>query len=302
MAGDRQDIAAYIETRRAWIEERLGRVFPKDWEMPAALKEAMDYSLLAGGKRLRPILTLAAAEALGGSAETALPVACAIELIHTYSLIHDDLPAMDNDDFRRGKPTSHKMFGEAMAILAGDGLLTHAFHLASAAAVEAGLPADRALRIVAEMSAYAGPRGMVGGQVDDIRVLRGGVKLEELENIHLRKTGDLIVCALRAGGHAAGADGRRLAALETFGRKIGLAFQILDDVLDEVGDEAKLGKKTQSDRQVGKVTYPILIGLEACRVKIRTLTEEGKSAVAAADFPKPERLFELADYLMGRDH
>lgn len=301
MKENRQDIEAYIQSRQRLIEERLRRIWPAEWQIPERLREAMMYSVLAGGKRMRPILTLAAAEALGGDMDTAMPVACAMEIIHTYSLIHDDLPAMDNDDFRRGKPTNHKVFGEAMAILAGDGLLTHAFHLVADTAVGAGLGADRALRIVAEMSAYAGPGGMVGGQAADIMGEQGVTTEQELEYIHLHKTSALIVCALRAGGHCAGADERRLSALEKFGSRIGLAFQILDDVLDEIGDAAKLGKTTQSDRQGGKVTYPYLLGIEACKTKIGELTEEGIAAVAEADFPAPQRLIELAQYLMRRD-
>lgn len=275
---------------------------PAGWDVPRQLREAMDYSLMAGGKRLRPIMVLAAAEALGGSREAALPVACAIEMVHTYSLIHDDLPAMDNDDYRRGKPTSHKMFGEAMAILAGDALLTHAFHSVAQAHRQHGVPAERVLAISEELAAYAGARGMVGGQAADMLGEQGITKLEELAYIHTHKTSDLIVFSLRAGARIAGADEAQLNGLSRFGHNIGLAFQIQDDILDVTGDEAKLGKPLKSDEKQRKVTYPYFIGLEASQAKVQELTEAGKKALLAAKLPKPERLLQLADFLMGRDH
>src|SRR5690606_1267399 len=188
----------------------------------------------------------------------------------------DDLPAMDNDDLRRGKPTNHRVFGEAMAILAGDGLLTHAFHLIAASG---GLPADRALAVVRELAEHAGPRGMVGGQAADMLGEQGITGLSELEFIHLHKTSDLIVFSLRAGAHAAGAGEAGLAAVSRFGANIGLAFQIRDDVLDVIGQESKLGKATQSDNREQKVTYPFFLGVEASVEKIRELTEEGKQAL-----------------------
>ena len=296
-AGD-ESLAVYLRRQAARVEAAFDRLFPADWDIPARLMEAMRYSLDAGGKRMRPILTLAAAEAFGGDAEAALPAACAAELVHTYSLIHDDLPAMDNDDFRRGKPTNHRVFGEAMAILAGDGLLTHAFHVIASCS----LPPERALTIVRELAEYAGPRGMVGGQAADMLGERGVTGLPELDYIHLHKTSDLIVFSLRAGAHAAGAGEAGLAAVTRFGRSIGLAFQIRDDVLDVIGQEHKLGKATQSDNREKKVTYPYVLGVEASIEKVRTLTEEGKRALLSGDVPHPERLLEIADYLMGRDH
>lgn len=262
----------------------------------------MNYSLMAGGKRLRPIFVLAAAEALGGSLEAALPVACAIEMVHTYSLIHDDLPAMDNDDYRRGKLTNHKVYGEAMAILAGDALLTHAFHSIAQAHKVHGIPADRVLAITEELSAYAGARGMVGGQAADMLGEQGITKLEELEYIHTHKTSDLIVFSLRAGGHIAGASDAGLEALSRFGHAIGLAFQIQDDILDIIGDESKLGKPVKSDEKQQKVTYPYFIGMDASERKVNELTNQGKEALLQANLPNPERLLQLADYLMRRDH
>lgn len=295
-------IEQYLKQQSEKIERELRNIIPPDWDIPLKLKESIQYSLEAGGKRMRPILVLAAVEALEGSVEAAMPAACALEMIHTYSLIHDDLPAMDNDDFRRGKPTNHKVFGEAMAILAGDGLLTHAFHTALQSFRRQGIPADRMLSILEELAAFAGIAGMVGGQAADILGEQGVTTLEQLEYIHLHKTGDLIVCSLRIGGHAAQASPEQLEALHQFGRNIGLAFQIQDDILDIVGDEAKLGKKTNSDGRAHKVTFPYFMGLEASREKVVELTAKGKQAIRDGSFPNPERLLRLADYLMGRDY
>lgn len=297
----RLELKQYIAEQAALIEAELQRSVPQAWDIPAKLRESMMYSLMAGGKRLRPILVLAACEAVGGRPESALPVALAVEMVHTYSLVHDDLPAMDDDDYRRGKLTNHKVYGEAMAILAGDALLTHAFHTA-AQARKYGVPADRVVDIVEELALLAGARGMVGGQVADMEGEQGLTRLEELEYIHLHKTSDLIVFALKAGARIAGAEGQQLDALQRYGACIGLAFQIQDDILDLTGDERKLGKPVQSDVKQQKVTYPYFIGLEASAAKVKQLTEEAKVAVREAGFPHPERLLELADYLMNRDH
>lgn len=284
------------------LVESLEDSIPKNWDIPTSLRQSMEYSLLAGGKRLRPLLVIAAAEAIGGPREAAIPVAQAVEMIHTYSLIHDDLPAMDNDDFRRGKPTNHKVFGEAMAILAGDGLLTHAFHQIVQASREFKVPADAALDIVEELSMYAGPSGMVGGQVADMQGEQGITNLETLQYIHRHKTGDLIVFSLKAGGRVSGASESQLAALAKFGQCIGLAFQIRDDILDLVGDEGKLGKKIQSDVKQEKVTYPFFIGLEASQAELERLTLAAKEAVSDGSIPFPTRLLQIADYLTHRDH
>lgn len=297
-------IQDYIKDRASRVEAELLRSVPPDWNFPDTLREAMNYSLMAGGKRLRPVFVLAAAESLQGKGhmEAALPVACAIEMIHTYSLIHDDLPAMDNDDYRRGRLTNHKVYGEAMAILAGDGLLTHAFYSVVQAARKHNIPADRVLAIVEELSVYAGAKGMVGGQAADMQGEQGITQLQELEYIHLRKTSDLIVFSLRAGGIIGGASKEQLQALETFGQSIGLAFQIQDDILDLIGDEQKLGKPVKSDEKQLKVTYPFFIGLEASMLKVEELTEHGKAALHAAGLPAPERLLQLADFLVSRDY
>ncbi|GIP37600.1 farnesyl-diphosphate synthase [Paenibacillus sp. J31TS4] len=295
------DMKDYLRTQAALVENRLTEAVPGDWALPPQLREAMMYSLLAGGKRLRPILVLAAAESLGGSQDAAMPIACAIEMVHTYSLIHDDLPAMDNDDFRRGKPTNHKVFGEAMAILAGDALLTHAFHAVAQAGLKHGVPAEQVLAITADLATYAGAKGMVGGQVADILGEQGLTSLEELEYIHRHKTADLIVFSLKAGGRAAGATEVQLRALEEFGYSIGLAFQIQDDILDVTGDEAKTGKPKGSDAKQQKVTYPYLIGLEESIRRVEHLTEAGKQAIRDAGLPHPDKLLAIADYLVHRE-
>jgi geranylgeranyl diphosphate synthase type II len=287
----------YMQELAARVEAELAARW-NACDMPFRLKEAAAYSLLGGGKRLRPIMTLAAAESLGADFALAMPAACAVEMIHTYSLIHDDLPAMDNDDFRRGRPTNHRVFGEAMAILAGDALLTHAFRIVA----DSRLPAERIVRMVSELSRYAGPEGMVGGQADDIEEMQGVTEYARLEAIHRRKTGDMIICALRLGGHAALADEGQLAALERYGRSIGLAFQIQDDILDVTGDEKKMGKSAGSDERQHKITYPYLIGLERSRELVGELTGQALAALEGGTIPYPDRLRQLAMHLMRRDY
>lgn len=291
----------YIEEVSQLIGNELQKVIPEQLYVPSNLNEAMNYSLMAGGKRLRPLLVIAAAESLGASRQSAIPVACAVEMVHTYSLIHDDLPAMDNDDYRRGKLTNHKVFGEAMAILAGDALLTHAFFSVTQS-TRYGVSAHDALAIVEELAMYAGPSGMVGGQVADMEGEQGITDIDQLQYIHEHKTADLIVFSLKAGGRIASANKKQLEQLERYGRAIGLAFQIQDDILDLVGDENKLGKKTQSDVKQGKVTYPYFIGLEQSRAEVDRLTQIAKDAVTGGDIPNPEMLLAIADYLLKRDH
>jgi geranylgeranyl diphosphate synthase, type II len=294
-------IQQYIAVRAAEVEKALESALPASWDIPQMLRESMNYSLMAGGKRLRPVLVLAAAEALNGETEKAMPVACAIEMIHTYSLIHDDLPQMDNDDFRRGKLTNHKVYGDAMAILAGDGLLTHAFFSIIQASRLHHVSPERVLAIVEELSRFAGVSGMVGGQAADMLGEQGITRLEELTYIHTHKTSDLISFSVRAGAHIAGANEFHLEALSQFGHRIGLAFQIQDDILDLIGDEHKLGKPLRSDEKQQKVTYPFFIGIEASKQRVRELTVEAKNAILAANFPNPQRLLELADFLIGRE-
>lgn len=295
------ELEPYMKNVASDLEAYFDQAFPTEWDMPPALLESMKYSLDAGGKRLRPLLVVAACESLGGNRAAAIRVAAAVEMVHTYSLVHDDLPAMDDDDLRRGKPTNHKVYGEAMAILAGDGLLTHAFYVIASLAKEGLLPADAAIAIVSDLAEYAGPRGMVGGQVADMEGEQGTTDFARLEYIHLHKTSDLIMFSLLAGGRAAGASAEQLEALRIFGRGVGLAFQIQDDILDLVGDESKLGKKTQSDVKMEKVTYPYFLGIDKSREEVRRLSEEAKSAVSGAGLASAEMLLAIADYLVERD-
>ncbi len=299
---ERQTLGEYISEISGLVMNELDSTLPLQWQVPGKLKDAMNYSLQAGGKRLRPLLVVAACEALGGRREAALPVAAAIEMVHTYSLIHDDLPAMDNDDYRRGKLTNHKVFGEATAILAGDALLTHAFYSVVQASRRHGASADSVLSIVEDLAEMSGPRGMVGGQIADMEGEQGLTDLQQLQYIHRHKTGDLIIFSLMAGGRIAGAGSRQLEALRDFGTHIGLAFQIQDDILDLVGDEGKLGKKTGSDIKQHKVTYPYFIGLEASREEVKRLTEAARNAVLDGGFQDNTRLLDIAEYLMARDH
>jgi geranylgeranyl diphosphate synthase type II len=293
--------AAVLEEARRSVEEALARYLPAVTEdptasCPARLAEAMRYSVLGGGKRLRSIFCLLAAEACGSDPLGAMPAACALELVHTYSLIHDDLPAMDDDDLRRGRPTCHKAFDEATAILAGDGLLTLAFELAAQVR-----PAEAAVACVRALAEGAGPAGMVGGQMADLQAEgRDDPTLDALESIHRRKTGALLRASLRMGGLAAGADAVRLRALDDYGRAVGLAFQIIDDLLDVQGDEAKMGKRVKKDSQLGKWTYPGLLGIEGSRRRARQLADEAVAALAPLG-GRGERLRALALDLLERD-
>jgi geranylgeranyl diphosphate synthase type II len=268
---------------------------PPEDRPPRRIHEAMRYSVLAGGKRLRPILVIAGAEAVGGRIDVVMPAACALELIHTYSLIHDDLPAMDDDDYRRGRLTSHKVFGEAMAILAGDALLTLAFRLIAES------PADpRAIRdVIVEVAEAAGTGGMVGGQVVDIESEGKAISADTLDYIHRCKTAALIRASLRIGAILAGAGPGPLATITEAGDRLGLAFQIVDDILDVEGSLAELGKSAGSDVRKQKATYPALHGIEASRKKARTLIDEAKVLLAPLGPPaEPIRL--LADYILER--
>lgn len=260
------------------VEEALDALVPAG-EGVERLREAMRYSLLAGGKRLRPVLAMAACEGAGGSAFDAVPAACALEMVHTYSLIHDDLPAMDDDDVRRGKPTNHKVFGEALAILAGDALLTEAFSVLA----RAPYPAEIRARLVAELAEAAGKDGMVGGQVLDIaaggRTSRGAEDAAILPELHRRKTGALIAASVRMGGICAGAEEPVLAVLTEYGRAVGLAYQIVDDLLDVEGDPQVLGKTAGRDAALRKLTWPSVFGVEEARREVDRLTE---TAVAEA--------------------
>ncbi len=270
-------LARYLAERRRWIDRELRRRLPLSRRNP--LDRPVRYSLLLGGKRLRPILTLAAAEAVGADAERALPFACAIEMIHSYSLVHDDLPAMDDDDLRRGRPTTHKAFGEGSAILAGDALLTDAFTVAIEGGRAAGLSPAVVLDIVAELARAAGSEGMVGGQALDLRAEKQPVKLRGLETIHRGKTGALLRAAVRMGARAGGARPAQLAALTEYAESIGLAFQIVDDLLDAEGSEAQTGKRVGRDADRGKATFPALLGSDGSRRRAAALLTTANAAL-----------------------
>lgn len=263
------------------------------------LEESMIYSLIGGGKRIRPVLALAAAKATGGDVESILPAACALELIHTYSLIHDDLPAMDNDDYRRGRLSNHKVFGEGKAILAGDGLLTYAFELIAQPINE--VAADRQLRVIREVARAAGPEGMVGGQVADLEAEGKNLTLPEIEQIHRMKTGAMLVVSARLGAILAGGTEEKIEALTRYAQAIGLAFQIKDDILDLEGDSKTLGKPAHSDLQQHKSTYPSLLGLEGAKAELKARTSDAHAALETlAD--RALFLHDLADYIAERKH
>jgi geranylgeranyl diphosphate synthase type II len=278
------------------IDGALDRYSNLEDDCPAQLREAIRYSLLAPCKRLRPTLVLFAAEACGGAREAALPAACAVEMIHTYSLIHDDLPAMDNDDLRRGRPTCHKAYGEAMAILAGDALLTLAFEI-----LARDLRPAVAAKACAALAEAAGATALVGGQADDLSLEHTAGDLATLENIHRRKTGAMFLASLRLGGYTAGADESQQSALEQFGKKIGLAFQIADDLLDVEGDEAAMGKRVGKDSQHGKLTFPSLLGIEESRSRAQQLIDEACEALTPLG-EKRAALEVLARYIVERNH
>jgi geranylgeranyl diphosphate synthase, type II len=291
----------YLSHARVRVDSALRKVFARRGGCPPILWKSMKYSVFAGGKRLRPVLCLASAEAVGLPAREAIRLACSIELIHTYSLIHDDLPALDDDDERRGRRTNHRVFGEAMAILAGDGLLTLAFQWVSDPSgygprFQGNIPAA-----VHELAVRAGYPGMVGGQVDD--VLSEGKKPSFLKvlSIHRRKTGALLLSSVLLPGVLAGVRGSRLRALRDYGTAAGLAFQVVDDILNETGDSRKMGKKAGSDRERGKMTYPAVLGLERSKAEVVRLTRLARLALKPLG-PGAEPLAELAAYMAGRTH
>lgn len=263
---------------------------------PDSLKEAMAYSLQAGGKRIRPMLLFAALDSFGAPAEKGLDAACALEMIHTYSLIHDDLPAMDDDDLRRGKPTNHKVFGEATAILAGDALLTHAFEVIASSK---DYSAEQVVRLIQMLAVAAGPSGMVGGQVADMEGEKRLLTLEELEYIHHHKTGRLLSFSVLAGAFIGGADERETARLAEYADHIGLAFQIRDDILDVEGDEAEIGKPVGSDESNEKSTYPALLTMTGAKEKLAAELTAAHEALAQIGRPAPY-LSAIADLIASR--
>jgi geranylgeranyl diphosphate synthase type II len=292
-SGRAVDAAAFLAAAKARVDAWLDEVLPRAGEGPGRLHEAMRYSVFAGGKRIRPALALASAEAVGGRAEDALPVAGALEMVHTYSLIHDDLPCMDDDDLRRGRPTSHRVFGEALAVLAGDALHSLAFEtLLSRSGVEGGA-------LARDLASAAGVRGMVGGQVEDLDA-EGLVPSEpRLARIHAGKTAALFAAACRAGGRAGGARAAEVEALGRFGTAFGLAFQVVDDVIDETGTAESLGKTPGKDKRGKKMTYVALEGGAAARERARRLCDEAVAALATVR--DPSVLVALARHVVARD-
>ncbi len=291
------DLKEYLKEKQMMTEAALEKILPEEDLLPSNLHKAMRYSVFAGGKRIRPILMFAACEAVGGDVEKAVPAACAMELIHTYSLIHDDLPAMDDDDLRRGRPTNHKVFGEAMAILAGDALLTEAFILLSREIN--GVPPEISRRITHIIARCAGSMGMVGGQVVDMESEGKSIDLPTLEFIHTRKTGAMILASVQTGALLGGGGEDEFEAVSRFGEAAGLAFQIADDILDIVGDQELLGKDIGSDQARGKATYPALIGLKESRIRARQLRDLAIEALMPLG-ERAEQLRRIASYIVDR--
>jgi geranylgeranyl diphosphate synthase type II len=293
------NLKTYLTTRQKLIDHALDRYLPKATTKPSTLHKAMRYSLFAGGKRLRPILCLAAAQACRGNTDDALPLACALECIHTYSLVHDDLPSMDNDDFRRGRPTCHKVFGDGIAVLAGDALLTIAFEIVSKAR-----PAPRynISTLLREIAVAAGSQKLIAGQVADLEAEGKKVERNQLRFIHENKTAAILKTSVRLGAMNANADAKKLSAITHFGQRLGLAFQIIDDILDVTQTSEILGKSAGKDVAAKKATYPAVIGLEKSRAEARRLTRLAHNALSGFSSRDAEPLHALANYLLEREY
>ena len=297
------DINRYLQEKKEIVDSALERYLPKKEELTSNLHQAMQHSLFAGGKRIRPILSIASFEAVGGKGEGVLPFACALEMIHTYSLIHDDLPAIDNDDYRRGKPTCHKVFGEAIAILAGDGLLTEAFRLMTNQPGKDQPLGDEVLvlDLIREVAQAAGVLGMVGGQVVDIESEGKTVDLPTVQYIHTHKTGAMILASVRVGARLGGAMETDLKVLTRYGENLGLAFQIADDVLNVEGKAVLMGKKTGTDLFKGKATYPSVLGIEESKKRSKELVEMAVGALKPLG-PEADPLREIARFIIAREY
>lgn len=295
------DLDSYLREKRSLVEEALERYVPEPRGPSQMLYKAMRYSLFAGGKRIRPILHLASVEACEGDPRQCLGFACALEMVHTYSLIHDDLPSMDDDELRRGRPTNHMIFGEALALLAGDALLTEAFRVIFQEAIAKKQDPSLVLKAAWELALAAGAEGMVAGQAVDIMSEGKTVEPTLLGFIHSKKTGALIRASVRTGAILCGAPDNLLERLSIYGEALGLAFQIRDDLLNEEGDPAKLGKAVKTDKTRGKVTYPSIYGVEESRKRLASLVEEAIEAIREMD-SKAEPLREIALYVARRDH
>jgi len=291
-------IEAYILERKELVDKRLSNIFSESGDGITRLDESIRYSLLGGGKRLRPILCIAGCESVGGNIDLAIPVACAIEMIHTYSLIHDDLPCMDDDLLRRGKPTNHRVFGEATSILAGDALLTDAFAILAEVSLRDGLDSKIALEVIREISRACGSQGIIKGQAWDLALEGKDVKVDMIEKIHALKTGTLIEASVVAGGKVGRGSKKEVTLLRKYARPLGLAFQIIDDVLDIEGG-AEMGKHSGMDIKRKKATYPSLVGIERAKEVAQSLTQ--KALLAIEDFDgKADPLREIARYLIKR--
>ncbi len=292
------NLEPYLKSRQKKIDRALERYLPKEKTRPPTIHKAMRYSLFAGGKRLRPILCLAAAETCGGKIDNALPLACALECIHTYSLVHDDLPSMDNDDFRRGRPTCHKVFGDGIAVLAGDALLTIAFEIVSRVKFS---PRYNLSILLREIAVAAGSRKLIAGQVADLEAEGRNIDMMGLRYIHENKTAAILTTSARLGAMSAGANPKDLDAITKFGRALGLAFQIIDDILDVTQTSEKLGKSAGKDAAAKKATYPAVIGLKKSRLEAKRLTRRAHNALSIFD-GKAEALHALANYLLEREY
>lgn len=294
------DLKSYIKKRKLKIDKALDELLPRPEGPSGKVMEAMRYSIEAGGKRVRPILLMAACDAVGGDNSAVLPAACALECVHTYSLIHDDLPAMDNDDLRRGQPTCHKVFGEAIAILAGDGLLTYAFELMAHPSLKSVTTSDTVNKVISVFAKAAGITGMVGGQTADIIFEGKPIDAEILAFIHSHKTGALIRASVEMGAMLGGGTKEQVNSLRQYGTALGLAFQVVDDLLDVIGDEKKIGKPIGSDLKNQKATYPALFGLEEAKRKAQNLKNEALDALISFG-EEAEPLRAIAQYVVERD-
>ena len=293
------NLQAYLSNKKDVVDNALKAVFPDPEGLASDVVSAMKYSLFAGGKRFRPILCIAGSEAVGGGEADVLPVACALELIHTYSLIHDDLPMMDDDEFRRGKPTNHIVYGDAMSLLAGDGLLTEAFNLMTEEELTRRVSFRVILEVIGLISRASGFRGMIGGQTVDIQSEGRAVDLSVVEFIHSHKTGALITASVMSGAILGGGDAAQVNAIKHYGEKIGLAFQISDDIMDIEGDSKTMGKKAGADEKKGKATYPLLIGLKKAKQIQSELIETAIEALWVFDHGA-EPLRRIAKYIIER--
>lgn len=293
------DLKEYLNEKRIIVDEALNRFLPETIGPAHELYNAMRYSLFAGGKRIRPILCIASAEAVGGTSDDVMPVACAFEMIHTYSLIHDDLPAMDDDELRRGKPTNHMVYGEAIAILAGDGLLTEAFRVMASPELIARAGAERFRRVLEVVASAAGAKGMVLGQALDIRAEGKKIETSHMKIIHEHKTGALLRASVAAGAILGRGSDEQIDQIDKYGKYIGLAFQISDDILDIEGSTEELGKQTGVDAERGKNTYPSNYGMENAKTMLKEITANAVEAISGFD-TKADILRQIAFYIMER--